>query len=358
MNLLPVLATGLFAGGVSCAAVQGGLLTGLITRQRAAESATAVTTSEQTSRATAGTASAGWAARLGDDLAPVMGFLAGKLLSHTLLGALLGALGAAVQLSAGVRSWLQICAGLLIVVFGLAQLGVPGFRSIVVEPPQSWMRLVRRRSRSRSALAPAVLGLVTVLIPCGVTLSVEALALASGSAFWGAAIMAVFVLGTGPLFALLGYAARVAATVWRGRLALATGLAVLAMGLITLNGGLELAGSPWAASRIAQAAGLTTSAADATATAVSDGVQTVVVTVRPGAYSPRNVQAKAGLPTILVLNSENAKGCIRSLVIPSRGIEKTLPVRGETRVELGVLDPGRLDYTCGMGMYSGVITVV
>ncbi len=36
MNLAAVLVTGLFAGGVSCAAVQGGLLTGLITRQRAA----------------------------------------------------------------------------------------------------------------------------------------------------------------------------------------------------------------------------------------------------------------------------------------------------------------------------------
>lgn len=36
MNLAAVLVTGLFAGGVSCAAVQGGLLTGLITRQHAA----------------------------------------------------------------------------------------------------------------------------------------------------------------------------------------------------------------------------------------------------------------------------------------------------------------------------------
>ena len=78
----------------------------------------------------------------------------------------------------------------------------------------------------------------------------EALALASGSPWQGAAIMAVFVIGTSPLFAILGYAARKAATVWRGRLVAATGVAVIAMGLYTLNGGLELAGSPLAASRI------------------------------------------------------------------------------------------------------------
>jgi sulfite exporter TauE/SafE len=62
---------------------------------------------------------------------------------------------------------------------------VPGFRRIVVEPPLSWMRIVRNRTRSQAAFAPALLGLATVLIPCGVTLSVEALALTSGPALAG-----------------------------------------------------------------------------------------------------------------------------------------------------------------------------
>jgi sulfite exporter TauE/SafE len=163
MNLAAVLVTGLFAGGVSCAAVQGGLLTGLITRQRkinAPKESQAVATVERSS----------WPTQLGDDLAPVGGFLAGKLVSHTLLGALLGAVGSAVELSVSLRTWLQISAGLLIIVFGLAQLGAPGFRRIVVEPPISWMKIVRNRTRSQAALAPALLGLATVLIPCGVTL--------------------------------------------------------------------------------------------------------------------------------------------------------------------------------------------
>ncbi|MFE2960901.1 urease accessory protein UreH domain-containing protein [Nocardia tengchongensis] len=347
MNLAPVLVTGLFAGGVSCAAVQGGLLTGVITRQRAL-GATATTADRPASR--------GWT-RLGDDLVPVGGFLSGKLVSHTLLGALLGAVGGAAQLSVDTRTWLQTGAGLLIVVFGLAQLGVPGFRSIVVEPPASWMRLVRTGARMRTALAPAILGLLTVLLPCGVTLSVEALTLASGSPVEGAATMAIFVLGTGPLFALLGYAARVAATVWRGRLALATGLVVLGMGLYTLNGGLELAGSPLAASRLARTLGATPPAADTTATTVDAGTQTVTITARRSSYSPANVQVKAGLPTTLVVRTDHTQGCIRALVIRDLGMQKILPATGETRIDLGVLQPGRLDYTCGMGMYSGTITI-
>ncbi|WP_344593240.1 sulfite exporter TauE/SafE family protein [Actinomadura vinacea] len=226
-----------------------------------------------------------------------------------------------------------------------------------MEPPPSWTRIVRNQARSQAALAPALLGLATVLIPCGVTISVEALALASGSPLAGAATMAVFVLGTGPLFAVLGYAARKAATAWRGRLTVVTGLVVLGMGLYTLNGGLELAGSPLAASRIGQTAGIAGEAPAATMAATTEnGQQTVVITARTNSYSPANVQVRSRVPTTLVIKSDGAQGCIRSFII--RGEQKILPVNGETRIDLGVLQPGRLDYACGMGMYTGLITIV
>jgi len=373
VNLAAVLVTGLFAGGVSCAAVQGGLLTGLITRQRAAITPSAApppsdqsrtsktdgaTSSTDMTRAVQTAQRPSWRAQLSDDLAPVGGFLAGKLVSHTLLGALLGALGAAVQPSVGGRIWVQIGAGLLIIVLGLAQLGVPGLRGIVIEPPASWMTIVRNRARSRAALAPALLGVATVLIPCGVTLSVEALALTSGSAVAGAATMAVFVLGTSPLFAALGYAARKAATAWRGRLAVLTGLAVAALGLYTLNGGLELAGSPVAASRIAQTVGLVRSPSDTSTVSTANGTQVVVITATASSYSPDNVGVRAGIPTTLVIHSDHAQGCIRSFVIASRNEQRILPSTGDTRINLGVLQPGQLDYSCVMGMYTGTITIV
>ncbi|TWS24479.1 hypothetical protein FK268_11025 [Tsukamurella sputi] len=340
--------TGLFAGGVSCAAVQGGLLTGLITRQRA--HATTPSSGRSPRQSVLAT--------LGEDLTPVGGFLAGKLLAYTVLGALLGALGSVVQLSVGARTWLQIGAGVLIIVLGLAQLGVPGFRGIVIEPPASWASFVRGRARSRQAFAPALLGVATVLIPCGVTLSVEALALASGAAVQGAAIMAVFVVGTSPLFAVLGYAARKAASVWNNRLAVATGIVVVALGLFTLNGGLELAGSPWAASRIGSNIGLSAAAADTTAATITDGKQQVVITASSAGYSPKNVQIKAGIPTILILRASRDAGCTRTFTIPSRGEEKTLPATGDTRLDLGALTPGTLPYVCGMGMYTGTLTIV
>jgi sulfite exporter TauE/SafE len=340
-----VLITGLFAGGISCAAVQGGLLTALITRQHTAGDPATTEATSVPRQANPPLPHDGdgqsrtWRARLGDDLAPVAGFLAGKLAVYTLLGGLLGALGHVVQLSPAARTWLQIGAGLLIITFGLAQFGAPGFRRIVVQPPASWTRLVRNRARSQAVIAPALLGVATVL-PCGVTLSVEALALASGSAWRGAAIMTVFVLGTSPLFAVLGYAARKAATLWRGRLVAATGVAVIAMGLYTLNGGLELAGSPLAASRIAETPPGTATADPATTT-VTDGQQQVVITASAHGYSPRIAAITAGIPTTLIVRSAGAAGCVRSFVIGDT--QTVLPESGDTHIDLGTPSTAAVD---------------
>ncbi len=337
-QLISVLLLGLLAGGVSCAAVQGGLLAGLVTRQR--------TGTDQGSSVT-------------DDLAPVGGFLAGKLVSHGLLGLALGSIGSVMQLSLHMRTMAQLAAGALIIVMGLAQLGVPGLSKLAFSPPAAWGRFVRGRARSMSVFAPAVLGLASVLIPCGVTLSVMAMAVTTGSPWQGAALMLVFVLGTAPLFTLLGYAAaraRRAAGPWRKRLATATGLMVLAAGLYTFNGGLELSASPLAASQIA--AWFSDDAPAPAQATVTDGQQRITITAVTDAYEPADQQAVAGVDTVLVVQSKQAQGCIRAFVIPSLRIEKTLPVNGDTIIPLGVLKPGKLRYTCGMGMYTGQLSIV
>lgn len=361
MNLAAIFLTGLFAGGVSCAAVQGGLLTGLVARQRkvsepvpagrAARGKAATMTGQPATPET-------WRTRLADDLAPVGGFLAGKLVSHTMIGALLGSIGTAAELSAHTRAWAQLIAGALIICFGLAQLEVGPFKRFVIAPPESWLRVVRGRARSQAAFAPAILGFATILIPCGVTLSVMTLALTSGSWLNGAATMAVFVIGTSPLFTLIGYAAHKAVTTWKNRLAAATGIVLLAMGLYTFNGGLTILNSPFAAKNIATTVGVKPPAADGSTVATStDGKQTAVITVSPGNYSPGNVLVKADVPTTLIFRSENAAGCERALVIPALGVEQVLPADGDTVIDAGKLDAGTIEYSCAMGMYSGRITV-
>jgi hypothetical protein len=55
------------------------------------------------------------------------------------------------------------------------------------------------------------------------------------------------------------------------------------------------------------------------------------------------------------VHSEDNDGCTRAFVI--RGRQYVLPQNGDTRIDLGVLQPGTLRYRCGMGMYSDQLTI-
>src|SRR5205085_4225539 len=162
--------------------------------------------------------------------------------------------------------------------------------------------------RSASAAAPAALGFATVLIPCGVTLSVEFLAIAAGSALGGAAVMAAFVLGTSPLFAVLGYAARRSARMMGGHLSTVAGVAVLVAGLLSINSGLVLSGSGTTLASVwrslpGHGTHSATPVLAPSAAVDSDGVQRVVISVHDGGYSPSVVRARAGVPTELTFRT-------------------------------------------------------
>ncbi|WP_432992207.1 urease accessory protein UreH domain-containing protein [Dactylosporangium sp. CA-233914] len=333
MDLAPVLLLGLTAGGTSCAVVQGGLLAGVATRHAGC----------------AAGEDAGDSAALRSDLAPVAGFLAGKLASHAALGAALGLAGAVLPVGASTRGAVQVAVGALVLALGLGQLGMPWLRR-----PAGW-RLGGHDRRDRGLLsgvpAAAGAGFATVLVPCGVTVAVEALAAASGSVAAGAAVMAVFVLGTWPLFGVLGLFARRAVTAWRGRLRLVTGAALVAAGGWTAVGGLAAAGVVVPRATVDRPLSV-----GGAVVSVADGHQTVVVTVRSNGFDPADVTVRAGVPTALVLRARNATGCIRTVVIAGRDGEWVLPADGDVRIDLGVRARGLVRYSCVMGMYTARLT--
>lgn len=383
MNLWSIFITGLFAGGASCAAVQGGLLVASVVRRTGAGPTSAAPALAPTVKRASGgknarknqqrqararaeraalerrLATINKPSRSGEDFIPVVGFLGGKLASHTLLGALLGFFGASFQLSFRARAIMQIGAGILMLLMAANMLGVPGLKFLVPAPPARLTRLVRRTARSEAVFAPALLGFATVLIPCGVTLSVMFLAIASGSALWGAAAMATFVIGTSPLFAAVGWflhksAARMQATVTK--LAAA---AIVVAGLIAINGGLILQGSSFTLSDVVESVVGGGEPAPAVAAPIdSSGVQQLVIDAKNTSFSPSRLEAQAGIPAMLTLRTNGTTGCTRSFVIPSLGIQEVLPETGETPIDLGELEAGTLRFTCSMGMYRGEIDVV
>lgn len=84
---------------------------------------------------------------------------------------------------------------------------------------------------------------------------------------------------------------------------------------------------------------------------MEDGKQVIEIKAR-GGYSPKTSIAKAGLPTILRVNTNGTFDCSSALRIPSLNISQSLPISGITDIELSNSSVGILRGTCGMGMYS------
>ncbi|MCX5302720.1 sulfite exporter TauE/SafE family protein [Streptomyces sp. NBC_00160] len=372
--LVTGLSTGLLAGGASCAAVQGGLLAGAVTRRSPATSTPAPAMAGARPASPGGArpskpkrAPAAAPAPEPKALVPVGAFLAGKLVSHTLLGALLGIFGDALQPSPRARAVMLIVSAVLMLLFALDLFGVKAVARLVPRPPASFGRVLRRSAKTDSMATPALIGLATVLVPCGVTLSVELIAVTSGSPVAGAAVMAGFVVGTAPLFTALGYLFRRTSRALSGRLAVVTGVVVLAVALWTAASGLQAGGwasfttnetaavaAPTPAGSQGPATDQELPAEEAPVRIDTAGKQIVTLTVTDF-YEPTAFTAKAGVPTTLVLRGKDSGGCARAFTIPELGVQEIVKRDGDTEIDLGTRKPGTLRFSCAMGMQTGSI---
>lgn len=337
MDPLAALLVGLTTGGLTCMAVQGGLLLGLLAKRTDDDAALT-----------------GWQ-RL---VLPVSAFLVAKLVAYTIVGFLLGWIGESIVLSPTAKLWLQTFAALFMILTGLRLFWPSLLPWLTVTPPASVRRFIRQRARSQALIAPAILGALTVFIPCGTTQSMEVNAIASGSAAQGALLMAAFTLGTAPLFFLIGVAAKTTIAMQR-RLTVAASVIVISLGLYTFNGVLVATGSNFsfqhqvAAARYILTSGQTSETANADPVLAQQTIQ-----VNPIGYEPNYLRVPVGQPVTLTLTTKENTGCTSVFRIPKFKIEKVLPATGETVVTATFDEPGQYAFTCGMGMFTGTIEAV
>ena len=347
MNPWVIFLTGLSIGGLTCLAVQGGLLASTIANREEEE------IEEGGSHK--------------HNLWPVAAFLSTKLIVYTILGFVLGAFGGALSITTSTQIIMQAVAGIYMVAIALNLLNIhPIFRYVVIQPPRFLTRMVRNQSKSKDLFAPALLGAMTIFIPCGTTLAMEALAVSTANPFLGALTMAVFTLGTMPLFFALGFLTTTLGDAFRGKFLKFAAIAVLYLGLKSINGALIAGGAPLSLQSIVDAipieieigAGGTQAAAANSQIKTIGGVQTADIQVFPTGYNPNNISVKAGIPVKLNLTSTGRLGCTSVFRIPQFGISKSLVQDATETVEFTPKNPGQITWTCSMGMYRGVIEVI
>jgi len=354
-QLMIAFITGLTTGGLSCLAVQGGLLTTTLAPQVAP---TAKTSSRKHSKRKQVAAQVAAQVATSPGALPILLFLVAKLIAYTLLGLLLGALGAMLQLTAFTRALLMIAIGVFMVGNGLRMLNVhPIFRYFIFEPPAAVTRYLRRKAKNNTdAVTPLILGALTVLIPCGVTQAMMALAMGTGNALQAAGLMASFTLGSSVVFFAVVYLATRLGALMEKNFARAVAIVLLILGLVSVDSGLNLMGSPVSFARLTQAAGLSSEAPLVEAVTSPDGENEVRITVLNNGYTPASISARPDVPTRLVFVTENVFSCSRALVIPELRVEKILPDTGEVTIEIPPQPAGKvLRYSCSMGMYAGQI---
>lgn len=341
MNLIAVFITGLLAGGLSCLAVQGGLLTATLAQSEEDK----ILKKSKT-----------------DTVLPILAFLGAKLIAYTILGAGLGLLGSAFQIALSTRVILQLFVVVFMIGSALNILQLhPIFRYFAIQPPRFLTRLIRNQSKSKSIFAPAILGAFTIFIPCGTTQAMMVLAIGSGNPISAALIMFAFVLGTSPVFFVLGYLTTKLGETLQKKFMKVAAAAILILALFNLDSALALSGSTYTLGNMTKDFFCTVTICEQSSTLVqaSNAVSETTINIGSGGYTPNSITVKSDSLVTLHLKNNGGGGCAAAFTIPQFNIQKVVPVGNTQTITFhSPSQSGEIPFMCSMGMYRGVIKVI
>jgi sulfite exporter TauE/SafE len=162
----------------------------------------------------------------------------GRLTTYAALGAIAGLIGGALDVAghlAAVQHVAAIAAGVVIVGWGVHAIAIArGWLRVAGTSPALFQRgLVQLRAR-RAISRAWLVGVLTGLLPCGWLWAFVVSAAGTASPWRGAAVMAVFWLGTVPaMTGVLAVGGPMIARI-RRRLPVVTACVLIALGLVTL----------------------------------------------------------------------------------------------------------------------------
>lgn len=339
--------TGITTGGLSCMAVQGGLLASSLASQIEKDLAAPLHLSSHK--------------RTYRIALPILLFLTAKLAIYTALGAILGSLGQLLQITPTAQAILQFVIAIFMIGNALRMLNVhPIFRYFTFEPPASVTRYIRRKSKGTASLfTPVFLGALTVLIPCGVTQTMMAASLAAGSPLLGAALMFSFTLGTSPVFFVLSYFATKLGSKAEKHFVRIVAAALILLSVLAFDTGLNLLGSRYSLTRLVNSISGNNNIAGLVQPAAGGNdlpSNVLVLNAENNGYRPTRLHAPADTAVTLNVVTDDTRSCSRAFLIPDIDYGIILKATGTEVIEIPPQNGGTvMPFTCSMGMYTGEI---
>src|SRR5690606_15408986 len=154
-----------------------------------------------------------------------------------------------------------------------------------------------------------------------------ATALGTGSIAMGAALMFAFTLGTSPVFFIVAYLTTELGARLEKFFMRFVAVVVLILGLVTIENGLNLMGSPLSLQNMTRnlfpASSVSTAGSDSLS---ADGV--ITLNVQNSGYFPAALKAPANTDLTLNLVTDKTYSCARDFVIPKLNFYQLLPDTG------------------------------
>lgn len=280
----------------------------------------------------------------------------GKTLSYTTIGAIFGAFGAIVAFTPYTQGAVGIAAGLFLMLFGLHMLEIfPALSHFQFKTPAFVMRFVGKEYRKHSN--PFVIGLLNgLMIICGPLQAMYVMAAGTGSWTQGAATLFFFGVGTLPLLLGFGFLTSLLSGTLTPKLLKASGVIVMALGLIMLNRGAAVTGSGFDFNTLV-ARGSQYLAPTAADSANCENEQTIHMDVLKSRFSPNKFTLRKGVPVKWAINVKELNECNNQIVVREYGLEIKLKT-GLQVVEFTPTEAGVVPWSCWMGMIPGTFIVV
>lgn len=341
VNILTIFLTGLLTGGLTCIAVQGGLM--------------AATLSQDKKHPGSNTS-----------LVPLILFLSTRIIVYSGLGFILGFLGSFVGISIQTRIILQFLVVIFMLgtAFNLLNLH-PFFEVFMIAPPRFLTDIVYKDRQDKQSLsaarrffAPILLGFLTVFIPCGATQAMMALAVSNASPFEGALILFIFILGTTPLFIILGFLAVKMSLLLKKDFLKIAAIALIFLALFNLDSTLALSNSPVTLRSMLQRGYCLVGYCFDNFNQLNPVTEQTITFTQNG-YTPNIFAVSKGSRVTLHLVNQNATGCIQAFTISALNIQKIVLPNQSSDISFVAPDkPGRIAFTCSSGLYPGTIEVI
>lgn len=274
-------------------------------------------------------------------------FSVGRVISYGILGGAIGLLGKSLLVNPKISGFLTVIISTLMILMALSMLS--DRLTLWRWQSQKLIAFLIGLATKHRLTAPLILGAATFFMPCGFTQSLQLYALQSGGFYQGGMLLLLFALGTLPSIFGVSFIARFGQKSFTRHFSLASGILILVFSLFNVTNGLALAGVNLSFFGSSSPSVLGQSANDAT--------QTIEMTVDGSGYAPRSFTVKKDIPVTWRIQGVDVLGCQSFLVAPELDLARQIQL-GENIVEFTPQKTGQILFSCGMGMFRGVINVI